>query len=60
MKQYLRVQQIAESLGVSKSTIWRWVSEGRLPEPFKLAGRTTVWCAEDVQSTVDKIAESQS
>jgi len=60
MQQYLRVNQLADRLGVSRSTVWRWVNEGRLPQPFKLAERTTVWSANLVQQAIDKIAGSQS
>jgi len=60
MKQYLRAQQVADHLGISKSSVWRWASENRLPKPIKLAGRTTVWDAADVQETVEKLAKAQA
>ena len=40
---------------VSPATIWRWVSQGRFPAPFKLGKNTTVWDAD----AVDKWLEAQ-
>ncbi|RME06876.1 MAG: AlpA family phage regulatory protein [Bacteroidetes bacterium] len=52
----LRPAQLAELLGVSRSTIWRWVSEGRLPKPLKLSRRVTVWRQDDVLRAVQEMA----
>jgi len=35
--------QLAALLAVSRSTIWRWVKVGILPEPVKLTPGTTRW-----------------
>lgn len=31
----LKVGEISEWLGVSRSTIYKWISEGRFPSPIK-------------------------
>ncbi|RMD99403.1 MAG: AlpA family phage regulatory protein [Bacteroidetes bacterium] len=54
----LRPAQLAELLGVSRSTIWRWVSEGRLPKPLKLSRRVTVWRQDDVLRAVQEMARA--
>lgn len=59
MKKYLRVKQVAEHLGISKSSVWRWVQESILPEPIRIAGRTTVWRADEVEAAIEKIAAEQ-
>ena len=59
MQQYIRVKEISEKLGVSTSTIWRWVAEGKLPKPFKPTKRTTLWPADAVQEFVDKMQRDQ-
>lgn len=38
---------------VSPATIWRWVSQGRFPAPFKLGKNTTVWDADAVDKWLD-------
>ena len=35
-------------LPCSRSSLWRWVKEGRFPAPFKLGNRMTAWRASDV------------
>lgn len=35
------VDEAADSLGVGRSTVWRWIQEGRL-KTLKLGGRTLI------------------
>ena len=35
---------------VSPATIWRWVSEGKFPKPYKLGPNTTVWDLDQVEA----------
>ncbi|MCX7099627.1 MAG: AlpA family phage regulatory protein [Methylococcales bacterium] len=44
----LRVSTLAPRLGISKSTIWRLVREGKFPKPIKLSDKVTVWKADAV------------
>jgi predicted DNA-binding transcriptional regulator AlpA len=37
-------------VGVSKSTIFRWVAEGLFPAPTKLSNRVTVWRVADIRA----------
>lgn len=37
-------------LPISSATLWRWVKEGKFPQPFKLGPRITVWDAEEVDA----------
>ena len=37
---YGRDIDIAERYGISRATVWRWVREGLLPKPIKIAGTT--------------------
>lgn len=56
----LRVAEIATTkskaglLPVSSSTVWRWVREGKFPEPFKLGERVTVWDATVVERFISE------
>lgn len=49
-------RQVAASLNVSKSTVWRWVSEGRFPQPLRLASKCTRWRAADIDQFVNEAA----
>ncbi|MGP9509522.1 MULTISPECIES: helix-turn-helix transcriptional regulator [unclassified Halomonas] len=48
---YLTAKQVAERLGVSINTVWRWVREqDDFPKPKKLGEKTTRWRLEDVDN----------
>lgn len=51
-----RVKDLAKRLGIGESTIWRWVSEGRFPEPIRLGRRITVWKREDIEEFLGQAA----
>lgn len=36
-------------LPIDRSTLWRWVKDGRFPKPIKIGPNTTAWRAEDVR-----------
>ncbi len=41
MKQYVRISEYSKLRGVGKSTIWRWVQQGKL-KTYKLGAKITV------------------
>jgi len=58
MRNFLRVKQVSEKVGIGKSTVWLWVKQNKFPKPLKLSPRVTVW-DEDVidkwlQQKIDK------
>ncbi len=55
MDKLLRLPDVAEMLGVSKSTVWLYSRNGTLPKPTKLSPRVTVWKLSDVQSLINKM-----
>jgi len=48
----INVQTVASMLGTGKSTIWRWVSNGMLPEPVRLGMRTTRWKLSEINQFI--------
>ena len=46
----LTVAEVARRFALSKSTIWRMVSDGRLPPPSKITGRRVGWMESDVDA----------
>jgi len=53
---YWRAEQIAERLGVSVSTVWRWAAAGKISKPKKLSKRVTVWDAATVEADIAAMA----
>ena len=48
-RQYLKTRQVAQLLGVSLNTIYRWLKSERIGEPLRDADNNyRLWTAEDV------------
>ena len=49
---YLSVTKVAELLGVSASTVWRWTREpgGTFPRPVRLSAGCTRWKTSDIEA----------
>jgi predicted DNA-binding transcriptional regulator AlpA len=46
---YLSAADLATRYGVSKRTIWRWVTEGNLPKAEELPGNVRRWLLADIE-----------
>jgi prophage regulatory protein len=55
-KKFLRINDLAKELGVSKTTIWRWRSAGKFPKPISLSERIIVW----PRATIDEWINEQT
>lgn len=57
-KRVIRIADIATTptkagiLPVSPATIWRWVKDGKFPQPFKLGAGVTAWHAADIEQFI--------
>ena len=56
MENFIRVNQVAEMLGVSASTVWMYAREGKLPKATKLSPRVSVWKKSDVMALIEKVS----
>jgi|GEM_PF-2016647 len=48
--QFYRLPQLKKHLGVSGSTIWNWIKQGKFPRGTKLSENCTAWNAADVEA----------
>ncbi|MGE6149017.1 MULTISPECIES: helix-turn-helix transcriptional regulator [Aeromonas] len=46
--QIIRSNQLTLELGVSRTTLWRWCSQGILPQPVRLGPRLVGWTRSDI------------
>jgi len=50
---YLPMDQIAQELGVSRTTLWRWRQSGRVPVGHKYRGRLTLFTVSEFEAIRD-------
>lgn len=50
----LDVAQIRELVPVSRTTLWRWIEQGKFPRPLKIGG-TNLWRNAEVRSWLRKL-----
>lgn len=55
-RKFLRPSDVAEIYGIHRSTIFRWIKTGKLPEPKRLTPRIMGWDRE----TLDEIFLKQA
>jgi len=51
---FMRIKQVLQFVPTSRTTLWRWVKEGKFPTPLRLSEAMTVWKAEDVKNWIDQ------
>lgn len=56
--QYLRPKDLANQLGISVSSLWRWARTGKIPKPIKLSERVTAWSSTEINSWLEAKSES--
>lgn len=47
--QIVRPNQLAQDLGVSLCTLWRWRQQGKMPQPMQLGPRLVGWKRETIE-----------
>ena len=58
--QFYRLHHLKQRLGVSGSTIWSWIKQGKFPRGTKLSENCTAWTAESVEAwAAERIAASK-
>jgi len=50
---YLRPKDLANQLGISVSSLWRWARAGKIPKPVKLSERVTAWSSKEIASWLE-------
>ena len=50
---FYRLRDVMRICALSRSTIYRRVSEGRFPAPIHLGGRASAWPSTELQAWID-------
>ena len=53
LNEILSISNVVESVGVSRSTLWRMVRTGRFPQPLTISVRRRGWCRTDVEAWLE-------
>ena len=54
----LRLPKVKERTGLSRSSIYLYISEGRFPEPISLGARAVGWIEEEIDQWLTEQIES--
>lgn len=53
----IRLKEVQHRVGLGRSTIYRWMAEGKFPKPVQLGGYAVAWALEDVESWISSRLE---
>lgn len=53
----LRVPQITDRMGISRSGWWKGVRDGKFPKGIKLSPRVTVWKSSQIDALITGIGQ---
>ena len=54
----IRPSEAAKYLGVGKSTLWRWIADGKIERPKKLSSKISVFTADYVRRIQTQLTEN--
>ncbi|MDK1019882.1 MAG: AlpA family transcriptional regulator [Actinomycetota bacterium] len=55
MDKLLRVREVLQTTGLSRSTIWRLERQGRFPQRVQVTGGTVAWRASEVADWIERL-----
>ena len=50
----MRLPEVVQLIGVSRSTIYRWMENGEFPRQVSLGGNTVAWLESDVEDWIQR------
>ena len=60
-QKYLSTDQVRLRYGgIGRTTLWRWVRDGRLPKPYKIGPQYVAWLAAELDKADEKFPHAQS
>jgi prophage regulatory protein len=48
----VRLPEVQRRVGLGRSTIYRWMAEGKFPRPVQLGGYAVAWAEDEVENWI--------
>lgn len=48
----IRLKEVQHRVGLGRSTIYRWMAEGKFPKPVQLGGYAVAWAESEVEGWI--------
>jgi prophage regulatory protein len=48
----IRLKEVQHRVGLGRSTIYRWMAEGKFPKPVQLGGYAVAWAVEEIDEWI--------
>ena len=48
----IRLKEVKHRVGLGRSTIYRWMAEGKFPKPVQLGGYAVAWAVEEIDGWI--------
>ena len=48
----IRLREVQHRVGLGRSTIYRWMAEGRFPKPVHLGGHAVAWSQDELDDWI--------
>ncbi|MXO91040.1 helix-turn-helix transcriptional regulator [Pontixanthobacter aquaemixtae] len=49
----IRLPEVQHRVGLGRSTIYRWMADGKFPKPVQLGSYAVAWAEDDVDTWVE-------
>ena len=55
----LRLREVLDRVGLSKSTLWRLIKAGQFPKPISLGPRAVGWIEEEIDQWISSRSRAE-
>lgn len=54
----IRLPEVQHRVGLGRSTIYRWMAEGKFPKPVQLGGYAVAWAEDEIEEWISQRLDS--
>ncbi len=55
---FLRLKEVQHRVGLGRSTIYRWMDEGKFPKPHPISGYSVRWLESEIEQWIESKLDS--